>query len=150
MMTTGVKTFDKTLEKTRGWLNELMGRLAWSDPEKAYLALRATLHALRDRLTPAEAVDLGAQLPMLVRGFYFEGWRLTGTPVKERHKEEFLAHIAKALEGYGLGDPEEIARGVFMVLADHVTQGEMDDVRHVLPRELRELFDGARLTPAPW
>jgi len=30
---------------------------------------------LRDRLTVDEAVNLGAQLPMLVRGFYYEGWR---------------------------------------------------------------------------
>jgi uncharacterized protein (DUF2267 family) len=30
------------------------------------------LHALRDRLTVEEASDLAAQLPMLIRGLYYE------------------------------------------------------------------------------
>jgi uncharacterized protein (DUF2267 family) len=33
------------------------------------------LHALRDRLPPEIAVHLSAQLPMLVRGIYYEGWK---------------------------------------------------------------------------
>ena len=64
--------FDGTLQKTQIWLNELMTALDWENhPHKAYLALRTVLHALRDRLTVEEAVQLGAQLPMLVRGFYY-------------------------------------------------------------------------------
>jgi uncharacterized protein (DUF2267 family) len=69
------------MQKTQIWLKDLMSQLDWEDrPHKAYLALRTVLHALRDRLTVEEAVQLGAQLPMLVRGFYYEGWTLKGKP----------------------------------------------------------------------
>jgi uncharacterized protein (DUF2267 family) len=142
MATTGLATFDRTVQKTNEWLHELMESHDGLDREKAYLALRATLHALRDRLTAEEVVQLGAQLPMLIRGLYYEGWRPAGKPVKGRRKEEFLGEIEKALDGYQLGRPEDIARGVFRVLAHRVSEGEMEDVRHSLPREIRELFNG--------
>jgi uncharacterized protein (DUF2267 family) len=141
MASTGLAAFDRTVQKTNEWLDELMAFHDGLDRERAYLAFRATLHTLRDRLPPEEVVQLGAQLPMLIRGFYYEGWRPTGKPLKERHKEEFLDHIGEALAGYGLGRPEEVARGVFRVLAHRISNGEMEDVRHSLPKEIRELFD---------
>jgi len=63
----------------------------------AYVALRATLHALRDRLPVEETAELAAQLPMLVRGVYYEGWDPTGKPVRERSLEGFLAGVAVEL-----------------------------------------------------
>ena len=83
---------------------------------------------------------LGAQLPMLIRGFYYEGWTLTGKPVKERHKEEFLAHIRHAFRNDDRIDPEKVVRGVFRVLSRRVTAGEISDVTHLLPAALRELW----------
>ena len=95
---------------------------------------------LRDRLTVEEAVDLGAQLPMLIRGFYYEGWKPSDKPLKEQHKEEFLAHIQHAFRNDERMDPERITRGVFRVLARHVSAGEITDIKHILPAELRELW----------
>src|SRR5919204_6915564 len=95
MSTTGLEVFDTTLQKTNAWLKELMEELDWDDRHRSYLALRTTLHALQDRLNVGEAVQLGAQLPMLVRGFYFEGWNPAHTPVKARHREDFLQDIAQ-------------------------------------------------------
>jgi len=80
---------------------------------------------------------------MLIRGFYYEGWDPSGKPLKERHLESFLARICGELPGDARIDPEAIARAVFAVLARRVSEGEIDDIRHVLPPELRDLLPAA-------
>lgn len=141
MSTTGLEIFDTTLQKTHLWLNDIMAELGWEDNRHwAYLALRVVLHTLRDHLTVEEAMDLGAQLPMLIRGFYYEGWTLTGKPVRERHKEEFLAHITQAFRNDERIDPEQVIRAVFRVLSQRVTAGEISDVKNQLPTALGELW----------
>jgi uncharacterized protein (DUF2267 family) len=140
MSTTHHELFSNTLQKTHLWLKDLMEELWWEDQHQAYLALRATLHALRDRLTVDEAAHLGAQLPMLIRGFYYEGWSPAGKPVKERHKEEFCAHVKEYFTKEEDIDAEKIVRGVFKVLSKRVTEGEIEDIKHILPPELRDLW----------
>ena len=142
-MTRRVVSFEKTVHKTCEWLDELGAELGWDDRQQAYVALRAVLHALRDRLPVNEAADLAAQLPMLVRGFYFEGWRPAGTPVPLRHREEFLAPLVAAIEWRTATPPEAIARAVFRLLRRHLTYGELEDVLQVLPHEIRELAEPA-------
>ena len=137
--------FDGTLQKTQIWLNDLMVELDWQGkPDKTYFALRTVLHALRDRLTVEEAVQLGAQLPMLVRGFYYDGWTLKGKPHKERHKEDFLNHIKEAFKGDVTVRPESIARAVFRVLELHTSDGEIADVKSLMPKALHELWPKRR------
>src|SRR5919106_3085314 len=140
MSGTSLDVFDTTVQKTNNWLNELMQVLSWPDKHKVYLALRATLHALRDRLTVEEAAHLGAQLPMLVRGFYYEGWDPVGKPNKTRSKDEFLAPIHEQFRGDPEVDPERVARAVFKVLANRVTEGEIQDVRSMFPKDLADLW----------
>lgn len=75
-----LEILDPSLQKTEIWLNDFMGELGLDkNPQKAWLALRTALHALRDRLTVEETVHLGAQLPIFIRGVYYEGWKVTGT-----------------------------------------------------------------------
>jgi uncharacterized protein (DUF2267 family) len=140
MSVTSLGVFETTLQKTDSWLKELMQVLGWQDKHKAYLALRTNLQALRDRLTVEEVAQLGAQLPMLIRGFYYEGWDPTGKPLRERHKEEFLARIEQQFRDDESVDTEQVARAVFTVLSNRVSEGEIEDVKHVLPTELRELW----------
>ena len=128
MSMTGLDVFDRTVHKTNAWLKEVMHRLGRDDRHAAYLALRATLHMLRDRLTLEEVAQLGAQLPMLVRGFYYEGWDPTDNPVRERSFDGFLAGIAMELPNDL--DPEDAARAVFAVLAARVGEGEIADITH--------------------
>lgn len=140
MSSSGVDVLDSTVQKTNIWLREIMEELRTRDRHLAYAALRVTLHALRDRLTVNEAADLGAQLPMLIRGLYYEGWHPAGQP----HRTD-AADLLRSIHdhvGRGLGDPEpaSIARAVFRVLELHVTAGELKDVKQCLPQELRELW----------
>jgi uncharacterized protein (DUF2267 family) len=141
MKTVVSEIFDTPLQKTQIWLNDVMNELDWSErPQKAYLALRSVLHALRDRLTVEEAVQLGAQLPMLIRGLYYEGWTLKGKPHKERHEKDFFDHVKKAFNDDPAIDPGKIVRAVFRVIVRHTSAGEIEDVKHILPKPLQELW----------
>lgn len=137
---TGIAAFDSTIHATHIWLNDVMDTIGWQDKHRAYHALRVVLHALRDRLPVDQAIALGAQLPMLVRGFYYEGWHPGGKPVKERRKDAFLAHIAAAFKDDPEIDAEEITRAVFQVVVKHVTPGEIDHIKMALPGEIRSLW----------
>lgn len=52
-----LEMLDTMLQKTHEWLQDVMTELHWDSRQKAYTALRAVLHALRDRLTVEEATD---------------------------------------------------------------------------------------------
>jgi uncharacterized protein (DUF2267 family) len=136
------ETFDGTIQKTNIWLAELTGLLGTDDLHRAFVALRAGLHALRDRLSAVEAAQLGAQLPMLVRGLYYEGWTPTGKPLRVRHVADFLDLVRRDLPPGGRTDldAERVARAVFRVLAKHVSPGETRSIQHGLPRPLAELW----------
>ena len=144
MSTTGLDVFDATIHKTNIWLKDIMQELGWEDRHKAYLGLRMTLHALRDRLPPEETAQFGAQLPMLIRGLYYEGWTPTGKPHKVRHTGEFLAPMRAHFKDDWDIEPEEVARAVFTVLARHISAGETEAIKHLWPKELRELWPAAQ------
>ena len=149
MSLTGLPAFDETLHNTNVWLKEVMERLGSDDRHRAYLALRAALHALRDRLPPEDAVHLGAQLPMLVRGFYYEGWKPSATPSADRMKDEFLEHIRDEFRHDPDADVEATATSVFAVLAERLTEGETRKVMHLLPAQIRELWPTGGAAPSP-
>jgi uncharacterized protein (DUF2267 family) len=140
MAATGLEVFDTTIQKTNSWLNDIARISGCSSKHEAYQALRATLHALRDRLTIEEVAEFAAQLPMLIRGLYYESWDPTGKPLKLRHKEEFLTRIEQELRGADQLDPEAAARAVFCVISLRITEGEVADIRHLMPARLRELW----------
>ena len=84
--------------------------------------------------------DLGEQLPMLVRGFHYEGWHPAGKPLKERKREQFLAHVAAACAGETT-HPEVVTRSVFKLLKARVTDSEIQDIKRNLPHELQYLWE---------
>ena len=97
MSATGVTTLDHTVQETIVWLKAVEEELQLDNRQQAYNALRAVLHALRDRVPPEVAIKLGAQLPILVRGIYYENWHAAGTPTKERHARDFADHVGTEL-----------------------------------------------------
>ncbi len=132
--------FNKALQKAGAWIREIAEEMDTEDEQLAYHALRSVLHALRDRLIVDEAVQLAAQLPVLVRGIYFEDWDPSKTPVKVRHREEFLDLVRRHAGKYDRLDPEKAVPAVFAVLKRHVSKGEMRDVTEALPGDIRELL----------
>lgn len=140
MSQTGVSAFDTTIQATNTWLNEILGELGWEDRQQGYRALRAVLQALRDHLTVEDAAKLSAQLPLLVRGIYYEGWHPADKPLKLRHQEDFLGPIAAAFRDTPGVRAAEVARAVFRALSRHITEGELRHVALALPRHIRELW----------
>ena len=140
MSTSGLEILDTSVQKTNIWLKDLMERLETADRHQAYIALKVTLHALRDRLSIEEAAQLGAQLPMIVRGLYYEGWRPAGKRERASSWESFMKPIYLAVCQDGSWTPEEVASAVFDVLSCHVSGGEIDDVVGQLPRDIRSLW----------
>jgi uncharacterized protein (DUF2267 family) len=140
MTITGLDVFDRTVHETNAWLKALMEKLRTDDRRIAYFALRASLHALRDRIGPANAVHFGAQLPTLIRGIYYEGWRMAATPTRERHKDLFIEHVRGELNGRTDIDAEAAVRAVFEVMWEHIDAGEISKLINMFPIELRELW----------
>ncbi len=136
----GLDTFDKSLLKLGAWLSELSRTLKWGHSEHVFLALRAVLETLRDRVETDEAFQLAAQLPMILRGFYFEGWDPGRPLAKERGRGEFLKRVLEKLPPDVGGPAETIARAVFSLLSQHLTRGEVLDLRARLPKAVRELW----------
>ena len=131
---------DHTVQLTREWVRELSDRLDWGDEQRAYRLLRVTLQALRDWLDVNEAADLSAQLPLLVRGIFFEGWHPAGVPVAERSRAAFLARIERGFKGDPIDDIEYAVMAVFKLLNHRISEGEVQDVRMRLPKQLRTLW----------
>lgn len=140
---TTIPGLSRTFHETNAWLNEIADEMEFPGQQVAYHALRGALFALRDRLAVDEALDLAAQLPMLIRGAYFEGYQPAGKPLTYRDRDEFLQRVEEELQPVGGADPEDAARAVFAVLNRHVSGGEVEDVRSMLPEAIRGLW------PAP-
>ncbi len=133
---------DSTIHTSRVWFRDLMQTLELPDDEagRGFHALRAGLHAIRDRLPITEAVHLGAQLPTLVRGVYYEDWRPSRTPAPIHDVDGFLRRVAE--DGHLAGETEasHAVGAVMRVLRRHVTAGEIDDVLAALPADIRALL----------
>jgi uncharacterized protein (DUF2267 family) len=134
-----VEAIDSTVQKTYGWLHELGEELGGATRPEAYHVLRGFLHTLRDRLVVDEAADVGAQLPMLIRGLYYEAWDPSRTPRKLK-VDEFVAEFVRKASLEPGRPPVPAIRAAAAVLRRHVSQGEMEDVLSSLPVDLRALL----------
>jgi uncharacterized protein (DUF2267 family) len=131
--------FDHATHSANGWLEDIAARLGQGGPERAYRALRVVLHALRDRLGVNEATHLSAQLPLIVRGIFFDGWHPAGKPLRQ-NREEFLERVAQEFGRDPGTDLELVCRAVFETIEEHVTSGEAQKVMACLPADLRALW----------
>ncbi|WP_020574215.1 DUF2267 domain-containing protein [Actinopolymorpha alba] len=141
MAETGFASFNTTVDKTNRILHLIEEAYGWPRERRnqSYAALRALLHTLRDRLTVEQAAQLAAQLPMLVRGIYYEGWEPHKVPVK-MGREEFLERIRRECRFEAPGGVEPLIHTVLQALRAHITEGEWEDVRASVPKNLESVL----------
>jgi uncharacterized protein (DUF2267 family) len=139
MSATGIDVFDKSLQVTNTWLNEIMEEHG-PDRQRAWHILSVVLRTIRDRLPADLAAHLGAQLPLIVRGAFYEQFEPSRLPDKTRTLEEFLHHVEEGMDGVRPVNPENAVQSVFHVLSHHLDPGQVKKVRHALPEEIRVLW----------
>jgi uncharacterized protein (DUF2267 family) len=137
MSQTGFAPFTTTIDKTNHILHQIEDAYGWSQNRRnqSYGALRASLHALRDRLTVDEAAQLAAQLPVLVRGIYYEGWDPSRVPVR-MDRGQFMQRVRQEFRYEVDGGMEELVRTVVNALRPQISDGEWHDVKAVMPKDL--------------
>ena len=142
MSANGLPVFDKTLQTTNIWLDELMERLG-PDRQRAWKVLGTVLHKLRDMLPVEASAHLGAQLPLLVRGAYYDQYQPARQPKTCRNREDFIAEVAEWLQDARPIDPEEAIAAVFDVLSRNIDPGQVAKIKAVLPEPIRQMWTTA-------
>ena len=141
MSANGLAVFDRTLEKTHQFINDIAQQLEIEDKHTVFIGITAVLHSLRDRIPLEEAAQLGAQLPVMLAGFYYQGWKPAATPTKERSVSAFVDKVKGNLpEGNYPIEIEKLIEGVFAVLSQWVTKGEIVDVANMLPKDVQKFW----------
>jgi len=147
MSANGIETFDRSIHATNAWLKGISREIGAAeeigaaDRKLAWRVLGVVLRVLRDRLPVDDAAHLAAQLPLLVRGAFYEQYRPAVQPDSMRSRAEFIARVADGLEGGGRPiNPERAIKAVFSTVQRHVAEAETAKVRHALPEDIRMLW----------
>jgi len=132
-----ISAFESSLDKTNLILKDIENAYGWPPDRRnqSYAALRTVLHLLRDRLPVDESVEFAQQLPVLVRGIYFDGWVPSDVPIK-LNRDDFLYEVRQGFPYDAKGGPERVTQVVLDTLRRHVTQGEWQDVKDTMPEDL--------------
>ena len=139
-MIKNIKSVQMTLNRSAEWINDLMDTYDYKDENEAFVLLRATLKALRDRITHGEVYHLASALPVLIRGFYFEGWDPDTRPNHDRTAYDFITTVKHHLDTHDDIDLERAVPEALRIIFEKIGQGEANDVKQNLPKEIQELF----------
>ncbi len=136
---TNMQELADAIVETEAWVDDLVKRLAWRDRSRALAALLGVLHALRDNLPRDRVVYLGAQLPPLLRGLYYEAWH-PAARISARNRKAFLDRIHEAMHRDPGVDAEQAAHAVFSLLAARMPPGEVEGTKAATPGPLRSFW----------
>lgn len=137
MSTNGLEVFDKTIQTTHIWLNQIT-EVIGPDRQLAWKVLSTVLHKPRDRLSVDVAAHLGAQLPLLIRGVYYDQYRPARQPTTCRDLDEFVAEVQEWLADVRPVSGLDAVDAVFGTLSRHVAEGQLAIVRNALPQTIRD------------
>jgi uncharacterized protein (DUF2267 family) len=130
-------------------INEVSAEMG-CDRNTAARVTKAILHAVRDRLPPIDAVQFAQGLPMAIRGVYFDQYDISRTPVLIRSVPAFLEFIRDKNHQSAVIDfpyPQDVVhalQAVFRVLSRNMDWGQVNQIIHLLPKNIAHLIDSRR------
>jgi uncharacterized protein (DUF2267 family) len=150
-MTTGstrhLDVFSQAENTAHEWLQTAVRHLATEDPHHAYRVVRAWLHAVRDRLSVDVSVHFAAQLPLVWRGLFYDGWTPQRVPVKY-DAEQFLTRVAHDAD-VSVGEARKAVAAVTDALTELTSPDQLGHVLAALPADLRKVLQPAERRPHP-
>lgn len=135
--------FEQYAAKGNELLYHLDKELGSRGTDHAGRVLRSVLHALRNRITPQESVQLMSQLPMAVKALYVDGWKMATLHKSIRNIDELADEVIMESGRTAWRDFSNKAeallaiRAVMKVLGDFISPGEFNDLAAILPAGLR-------------
>ncbi len=119
------------------FLRRVMAETGVHSVGEAERIARSVLLALSDDLPGDEASDMASQLPREIKGYLREHLSHAG-PMQRMDMAAFAGRIQVELALDTPREAEQVSQGVFAVLKEAVSPGEMEDVAAELTPELRE------------
>ena len=138
--------FEDYVKDAKTWLHHAQQALGIQDEQQAGRIFRAVLHAIRDRLPAEEAMHLGAQLPIIWKGIFFQGFKLRPEPVVIRHEGEWLDFIRSknqvAAIDFPTHDHVRLAfQDIMSMLETHLSEGQYLQIIQALHAEIVHVLD---------
>ncbi|MFZ2285201.1 MAG: DUF2267 domain-containing protein [Lutibacter sp.] len=137
--------FNQYAREGNAFLKDYAKKLNMSDDtDRAGRILSSILHGLREIITVEESLQLISQFPMFLKAVYVNRWT-TRKKHKVKNMTDFIDLIREldgvtALHDFG---SEEIAENyinsTFMILRKYISLGELEDIRTVLPRDIKSI-----------
>jgi uncharacterized protein (DUF2267 family) len=138
-MTTNI--LNKNIHKAYIWLHDIDDKLHLDSLDSSLATLRVVLHEIRDHIPVNDSAHLSAQLPTFIRGLYYENWKPSIVPVKDRSAEHFVNDVANALSMHPEIEAKEAIEAVFETLSGYIDLNEIDKIILLLPKHIRSLID---------
>lgn len=123
-------------EGTHGRMLQAVADATGLERDRSERALLIACCMLCRRLTLGEAQDLIAQLPLLLQGRLAQ---CADGPDRAVSTQAIEAELSRSL-GVEAASASEVLRGVFKVISESVSAGQIEEVRGQLPDEMKALF----------
>ena len=141
--------FEHYAEKGNEFINKVSYGIPTDRKHAAHITT-AVFHTIRDLISVEESLHFIAQLPMMMKAVYVEGWRTTEKQERINSLEEFYGAVRNkcpklVIEVFTPNKLEHSVRQVIHVLRTYVDQGELNDIATQLHDEVAGLFQPVEL-----